>query len=375
MNRALTVEDQTVTPRDIITPDHSADTIYRLGLGTLPLDTSIWYKDQERTIRALLPRRRVVGKDEYDQDILEPLAEYLPRVWPRLPIEVKGLIVTSGLQNAAFYRDALQDGIQLVVFRAYREGTWVVTMEQYSSGHGTDEDFRAWVRGIVSEDDSGYSASEASQLATTVLNLTWLEANQYEGLPKDIEEIFCDRQQYNRWRRLAGKLRRLIEAAAEMDDPEDMDEYRDQIQEIVDAAQDPTMGHDDLDEVGKQRPSSPPILAEELPGMDDMGRVQVVMTLTKLQRATLRSKLGRSLTYALKGEQVESNAWLVQYREQVDPKTGEIQYAERSHSDESGWSDWYTLDEKPVYNGRQEGAVVQDPELGLTYRMQWEQVS
>jgi hypothetical protein len=339
-----------------------------------------------------LPEDQIPGREyEYDQDQeiitwVEPERDYINRVWNRLSPKRKGQAIQIGLQKAGAYREGLRDGIQLVVFRAYSHGWWLETME----GDGGDGSFRAWVKDAITAE--GQSATEATQLASTILNLTWLKANLFDGLPDDLETAFMDRSRYSRWRRMASAFRRLIEAAedAGQEPEEEGPTVDDKIQELVDEVNNPDNDLDDLDQAARQKPALPPVVLTE-ERRDDAGRCLIRGAISPAQRTYLQQKLGKMLSYELEGQQYGADTHvLVEYREQRErwckkcgsasrgheccPACGEFDnwlVAENWHRRVEG-GDWERLEETPELTGFFDSALY-DREMGLAYLRYYEE--
>lgn len=336
---------------EIATPRAAAEMVCYLGIVTLPKNG--------------VPAREYRIDDSTGEIVwIEPDRQYIARVWPGLSDKTKGYAVAAGLQVAATYRDALSDGIQLVVYRARAHGWWITT----DSNGGNNKAFRQWVKNVITAEEG--SATEASQLASTILNLEFLAANGYEGLPVDedgdpnLEAIFEDRKLYNRWRRVASGLRNLIEAEMEKPDPDNQE----RIQQIVDDVNNPDKSPDDLDQSGRQRPTLPPA-SIEMEGKDEMGRNIFKGVATDAQLTLLQYRTKDAAQWVLKGEVYGvTHHTLFEYRtESNDP-----QVYRRAWSERHGWSAFHQVEKIPE-GGFPEGPFFEDPDWGLTYTRQWEE--
>lgn len=359
-----------------------------------------------KTVEVVLSKPERHSETNKDGELvwLEPEPDYIQRVWPKLPRATKSQAIIGGLQRAAIYREALSDGIQLVCYRAYKYGWWVATQE----GLGDDKAFRDWVKDAVTAEDG--SPTEAYQLASTILNLAWLEANDVDGLPGNLEEIFLDRSMYARWRRKASEIKGLIQSlndlpppSAEEQTPEEQEdeaglqtELEADIQQAVDDINNPEKKFDDLDRpVSRYRA---PKVIMVLTGYDELGRDTFEGAATPTQLSILRSRLGDKAEWRLEGEEygITEQHRLVEYRYMISyacPKCG-VEYGEpddsciscestndlviveawarRTWDAEGGWSPFENSDE-PHLNSNGEGAPLHDPDLGVTYTRQWEE--
>lgn len=338
----------TLDMAEISSPRAAAQMVYYLGVVSLPKNG--------------IPAREYRADDDTGEILwIEPDLQYISRIWPGLPDRTKGLAVAAGLQTAAAYKEALNDGIQLAVYRARKYGWWTYT----DVNGGTDKAFRQWVKDIVTAEEG--SPTEATQLASTILNLEFLAANDYAGLPidengdPDLEPIFSDRKLYNRWRRVASALRRLIEVEMESPDPENQE----LIQSIIDDVNNPDLSLDDLDQSGRQKPTLPPATIE-LDGKDEMGRNIFHGVATDAQLSLLQYSTKGKAQWVLKGEEYGVNHHtLFEYR--VEP--GEIW--RRAWDERHGWSEFHRVEEMP--EGYPEGVPFEDRDYGLTYTRQWEE--
>jgi hypothetical protein len=339
---------------DLRDPQSSALLVYYLGVRDLGIGNGHGVPARQVTVDETTG---VVVEEESDKD-------YIARVWPGLPREIKGRAVRAGLQRAAFYRDALADGIQLVVYRARHQGWWVET----DANGGDEKAFRQWVKDAVTTEEG--SPTEATQLASTILNLEYLRDNEYGGLPEDdegtvdLEPVFEDRSKYNRWRRVASGLRKLVDAARENPDAEDV---RDSIREMIDAVNDETLALDDLDRVGRKSPSMPRVQVIESPIRDDLGRVLFYGAATDAQYAVLRTRTSDIVEWVLQGQAygVHSHV-LAQYRRHA----GSGRLWRRIWDGTEGWGPFVEVEEIP--EGCPDGAPLEDPDLGVVYTSQWE---
>ena len=296
---------------------------------------------------------------------IEPELHYVHRAMKELAQQDKGYItigeiVYAGLQKASSLKEGLNDGIQLVVYRAYDDGSWIIT----DSGNGDDDAFRAWVKETTVPE--GSNTTEATQLASTILNLCWLRDNGYSGLPKnpvtgevDLELIFVDRTKYNRWRRVASPLRQLIQNI-ESGDEESVDE----IDKLIQTVNDPSKGTEDLDNL-RGNPRLPEAVLE-IVERDSAGRHLVNGALTDAQLRYIRGKLKGAARFVLKGETYGvEKMQLVRYRRIGDDWKRQV------WSPELDWSDWVTHGE-PELNGYMDGAPLIDVETGVEYYTMWE---
>lgn len=294
--------------------------------------------------------------------------EYALRTFRHVKRQAKSEIIVTGLNKAAFYRQALSDGIQLICYRAWIHGWWVDTQDL----GGTEEAFRQWVKDAVTAE--GASRTEAWRLANTILNLYWLKQNGYQGLPEDLEDIFRDRELFNRYARKVAEIGRYIQAIEDWEEPEEEDEEESGLEKlesyIEQAIQDinnPEKGTDDLDKpVGKQE--APPAIIH-LSGYDQLGRTTFEGTATPTQLHRLKRATRQVAEWRLKGETygITEEFVLVRYRFHKDS------WACQAWSNELGWSDFEECEE-PHLNGNQEGVPLVDTELGLTYIAQWEEL-
>ena len=216
------------------------------------------------------------------------------------------------------------------------------------------------------------SATEATQLASTILNLEYLRDNEYGGLPEDskgipaLEPIFSDRSKYNRWRRVASGLRKLVDAAMENPEAEDVQES---IRELIQAVNDDAMSLDDLDKVGRKNPTMPRVQIVELPERDELGRVRFEGAATDAQYAVLKARTSDVAEWILQGQTygVEDHTF-AQYRSLEH--TG---ITRRTWSEKKGWSEWVEVEEIP--EGYPDGMPFEDPDLGVVYISQWEEAA
>ncbi len=283
------------------------------------------------------------GENEENRD-------YTQRAWKELSRNTRQEVIEIGLQVASWYRDGIQDGVQLVIYRTYANG-WI--------GFDSEAEFRMWVRDQIGDEGS---AAEASQLASTILNLIWLQTNGFQGIPNNLEEIFGNRSEYNRWRRIASGLKNLIEAA-------DSGELDDEIQEMIDDVNDSNNTMADLDKLGRVAPRLPKANIEILNYEED-GTRMIRGYLTDAQIAVLRQHTRSSAQWILKGEEYGVNVTrMVMYRKQEFPTET---WASREHHG-TEWTEWKHLAEKPALDGYPVGMPFNDPELGLTYYRMWEE--
>lgn len=351
MIRALTIPGS-LELAELQDPQAAAGIVYALGLSGIPQ----------------APIRKIEVDEETGEILMaESASEYVARVWdgkedgkPLVSRELKGLAVRAGLQFATNFREALSDGIQLVVYRARRHGWWVTTDQV---GGGDEAAFREWVKDAVTAEDA--STTEATQLATTILNLEYLAAINHPRLPRkkgkvDLETIFADRALYNRWRRVASKLRRLVEAAQEHRG----NDVRQSIDELVETVMDDTKSFDDLDQAGRIRPSLPPVLIET-GEYDKLGRQPCSFWATKAQMTVLRFKLNGVAQWVLPGEEYGvTRHVLAEYRS--DPNG----IWRREYNEVKGWQQFVEVEE--ILPGVPEGATLEDPDWEVTYQRQWE---
>ena len=97
---------------DLRDPQSSALLVYFMGVRDLGIGNGHGIPSRNVVVDETTG---VVVEEESDKD-------YIARVWPGLPRKLKAMAVRAGLQRASFYRDALADGIQIVVYRARHEG-------------------------------------------------------------------------------------------------------------------------------------------------------------------------------------------------------------------------------------------------------------
>ena len=307
-----------------------------------------------------IPQQKVTIDEETGEIVeIEPELHYIHRVWKELDRQDKGEVVYAGLQKASNLKEGLNDGIQLVVWRAYDRGWWVAT----DSNGGDDSAFRVWVKEVIVPE--GASTTEATQLASTILNLCWLRDNDYGGLPLDpisgrveLEIIFADRSLYNRWRRVASPLRQLIENLEHGDE-----EAQEKLEDLIGAVNDPEKGLDDLDTI-RSNPRLPEAIFE-IEDRDEVGRHRIKGIITDAQLNHLRMKLKGSARFLLQGESYGvKNLVLVEYR--LTP--GEW----NKRTWDSGWTDWEPC-ETPELDGMYDGVPLIDKSLAVEYHRQWEE--
>jgi len=326
-------------------PDTAAQMVLYMGVSDLPSPPSIKFDlDSEG------------NPINVDSEL-----QYIGGVWPDLSRRDQGKAVELGLQRAANMREGLNDGIQLVVWKAYDKGWWTAT----DMNGGDERAFRAWVKEVIVPE--GASPTEATQLASTILNLVWLDDNGY-AVGDDLDYIFSNRALYNRWRRIASPLRQAISNIVNSQDDGTYEDASEQISEMINAVNDPDKTIDDLDAI-RSNPRLPEAIFV-IEDRDQIGRSIVSATLTDAQLNHLRIKTRGSARFVLEGEQRDDGEMvLVEYRVNVSPETGEILMSRREWSTDI-WTPWFTVDE--MNQGIPEGAPLVDESLHLEYHRQWE---
>lgn len=304
--------------------------------------------------------------------------ETLLRYMERITADERLLVLTGGLDRAVNIRNLMADGIRLAVWWTYSRG-WIL--------FNSDAEFRGWVRDTLTAD--GQSPTEATQLASVILNVDWLDANgnEFDDID-DLDDIFSG-WLYQRLRRVAGKMRAAIEVA----DQEQAHGAGEQaIHTLLEAVENTELTLDDLDRVGRQRPPLPPVVVRELPERDAAGNVKVEMTLTPAQRVLLKQRMGDGISYELEGQAYGADTHrLLEYRSHtryVCAECGTLDgncecasqavtipvtaWARREY-DEDGTSAWEHLADEPDLLGMaRDGVPLVDDELGLVYTRVWE---
>lgn len=335
--------------------DAAADLVLYLGLRDLPPE--------------LIPARAVTVDGDTGEVLTEEAdRDYVLRVWPGMPLQLKYMAVSLGVRQATIYKDKLGDGINYIVWKAFDNGWWMDPDEGVSD---IAKAFRPWVVTIMTQEKR--SNSDASQLANTILNLVWLRDNDYKGLPVDdlglptLEPIFKNDELYQRWRRVTGKLRALIEAKQE---GATNGEITQQIKDLIKDINDPEKTLTDLDQVGRKKPRVPPIVMWEEPGTH-RDKVDVTATLSPSQRSMLQQRLGKDLEYHLAGETYDiTQRVLACYR--GDTRLNRW-YRREWLPDETKYSAFVPSADPATVEGYEDRPKVDDSELGLVYVWQWEE--
>jgi hypothetical protein len=289
----------------------------------------------------------------------ESREEYVVRIWDRLKASQRQQAIEAGLQKAAWYAQGLDDGRRIAVYETYINA-WIP--------FDHDREFRSWVADFVGgEEPTNAQYVEASKLATTILNVTWLDANGFDlsagddGVAEPVE-VFAKREKYNRWARVAPRMKALIEAANHENPGGEID---DEINELIETVNDPDKSAADLDEAGRKgAPRIPPLIIIESAIKDDLGRRLFYGAATPAQWTMLKQKMGRSASLELAGQEYDADRRvLVEYR------FHEGYWSERVYRDD--WSGWKPI-EKPELAGRFDSKH-EDPELGVVYLRYWEE--
>jgi len=288
----------------------------------------------------------------------ESEGDYLRRVWEDFTPTQKAQVVYLGLQRAAILKESLNDGIQLVVWRSYDNGWWIPTQDYGDD----DEAFRAWVRDVIVPEAA--STTEASLLASTVLNLVWLRDNGYNT--GKLEDVFADRSMYNRWRRVASTIRRLIQGIEEADGSINIAELDEELGKVVDTVNDPNKDFNDLDAI-RTSPRLPEAIFR-IGIRDELGRNNVSGALTDAQLKHVKMKTRGAAKFLLEGEQHDQgNLVMTQYRYMHAKNKWHYRVWLNGK-----WSKWQHCDGIESM-GTSEGAPLVDEEMGVEYYSMWVQ--
>ena len=213
---------------------------------------------------------------------------YTKRIWDSLTFEEKAEAAVLGVQRSMWYQDCLDLGIQLSIWRAWKEGLWTHGAEAVTDIRTA---FRLWVEGAVPEDRS---PTEISQLTSTVLNIDWLEQKEFV---EDPEQEFSDPTRYSRWRRAASGLKRHIEAYNEAKTDEEIAEIEQDIMDLVEKVRVPDYSLDEIDRASRKKPRIPVLVFTVQP--DGMWTAYP----TKMQAELLKARMGSDIEIKLKGEE------------------------------------------------------------------------
>ena len=287
----------------------------------------------------------------------EQPADYTLRVLKSLKPTTKGVILDLGLAKVLTMDKVAKTGIQLRVWRAFKDNEW------QHSPHSPDS-FYEWVKLVIADEADG-SLPEANKLASLCEAIAYVLYNNIVDLPHDVEAIFRS-PLYRRYKAILPRLRALISDHENADDG--ADEIEEQLADLIENVADTDITAQELDEQGKKSPSMPPMIFTEAPHRDaQTGEYLVLGKLSATQRRYFQRKLGKTLDYRLEGEEYNKEQWMLsEYRSRDE------QYHFRMYIDEE-WSEWYPSTASAPTGGYLD-TIQADDELGLTYARYWQRV-
>jgi len=290
----------------------------------------------------------------------ETAPDYIRRVWPLLEPEERGIALELGLQQMVTLERVAQVGIQVRIWRAYETGDWIHSPE-------CPDSFRGWVKHVLADTLDG-SLAEASHLANVVEAVAFLRDNPQLGgwLPEDLETCFR-RPGYRRWRAVAAKI---LERKRALDDvpEEEAGPILEEIEQLSAAAADEGLTTQDLDAIGRKKPTLPTIIARVQKGKDPItGQETVILQVSPAQKTLLEQKTRGILSMVLEGETYK----VPEYRYTQYCLDRSDQWMRRTLHD-GRWGDWQAHGGQPV--GAFDTVAFTDEDRNLTVLNYWVEV-